>query len=76
MEKKEVQYDITPEECLNALTLLTKFIDQEEESCNDIEWKDKNGLGFSGDMGYFFEGLDAFESYLEERIERKKVENQ
>lgn len=62
--------DIKATECLKALQVVNKFLDDECASCNDIVWRDRFGESFSGDMGYLFEGLESFETYLKNRLQR------
>lgn len=61
-------------DCLKAVELINKYLNDEEECCGDTYWTDKKGYSFRTDIGYFFEGLEAFETYLIKRIRETKSE--
>ena len=52
-------------ECLLALQIVKRFLDEEEDSTtgNSTTWIDKRGRYFRGDIGYLLEGLDSFKVY-------------
>jgi hypothetical protein len=60
-------------ECLKAVQTITKYLDDEEQSCGCTYWIDKKGYSFGTDIGYFFEGLERFESYLIKRLRRAVI---
>lgn len=60
----ENEHKIT--EALQAVQIVQKYLDDEVKESGSSFWRDKQGRGFRTDMGYFFEGLDLFESYLKD----------
>lgn len=60
----ENEHKIT--EALQAVQIVQKYLEDEEKESGSSFWRDKQGRGFRTDVGYFFEGLDLFESYLKE----------
>lgn len=61
-------------ECLKALQVINKYLDEEEQHCGCSEWVDKKGYSFHTDIGYFFEGLEAFENCLIKRLWGAKMD--
>lgn len=58
-------------EILVSLQKVMQFLEDEEGNVAETFWKDKAGYGFSADIGYLFQGLNAVESYLEKRLVRE-----
>ena len=52
---------------LEASVLCLELMDSDARSGNTF-WEDEDGEGFSGDMGYLYEGLEAMRNYLEKKI--------
>ena len=61
-------------DCLKAVVLINKYLNDEEQCCGNTYWTDKKGYSFKTDIGYFFEGLEAFENYLIKRLRKAKIE--
>lgn len=55
-------------DCLAAVNQILSYLNKYEGSSGDTFWKDINGNGFYGDMGYFFEGLYELKYYCEIQI--------
>ena len=55
--------------CLDAVRTIKQFLETEKSYWGQCSWKDKDGDGFSTDMGYFEEGLDGLEEYLMKKME-------
>jgi len=57
-------------DCLAAVNQILSYLDKYEDKDRGSEtfWTDKNGNGFRGDMGYFFEGLYELKYYCEKQI--------
>lgn len=58
-------------DCISAIDTVMDYIDSEEGSCGCSFWKDKDGKGFRGDIGYFCEGLIDMKAYLEEKLKNE-----
>lgn len=57
--------------CISALGMVMEYLDTEEAECGSSYWrdkKDKNKGYFSGDIGFFWEGLVAMKAYLEKML--------
>lgn len=55
--------------CISAIDTVMDYLDSEQGSCGCSFWEDKDGRGFSGDIGYFWEGLEDMKEYLEKKME-------
>jgi len=60
-------------ECLKAVQIINKYLDEEEARCGCTEWIDKKGYSFQTDIGYFFEGLDSLEGCLIKRLRKATI---
>lgn len=59
-------------DCLAAVNQILSYLDKYEGSSGETFWKDKNGNGFRGDMGYFFKGLYELKYYLNKTLYRRQ----
>ena len=55
-------------QALKAVDCIMEYLDTEEMSCSNTEWKDKDGYSFHTDIGYFYEGLIDFKKMLEMKL--------
>lgn len=58
-------------DCIKAVKTVEEFLLTKAISCTNTLWKDRDGNGFSTDIGYFFEGLEMFKKYLTERLDEQ-----
>lgn len=56
---------------LSALEIVIKYCKKHDRGITS-RYIDEDGDGFSGDMGYFYEGLDDLRSMLERKKEKEK----
>ena len=50
---------------------LTIYENKDSDSIST--WEDEDHEGFYTDLGYFYEGLDKFEAYLQEKISEEEL---
>ena len=57
---------------LKCLNCIMDYLDTEEVSCSNTEWKDSEGYSFHTDIGYFEQGLIEFKKMLERKLKQNE----
>ena len=56
---------------LNAVKTVIEYCDKHDKSPLTSWFEDEEKDGFHGDIGYFYEGLDNMQEYLEKKSAKK-----
>ena len=59
------------QKALEAVACIVKYLGADDALWGESYWKDRDGDGFHGDIGYIWEGLEAFTEYLKKKIDKK-----
>lgn len=56
---------------LDAVKIVIEYCDKHDKSPLTSWFEDEEKDGFGGDIGYFYEGLDSMQEYLEKKMAKK-----
>ena len=60
--------ELKTKQALKSINYILEYLDTEEMYCSNTEWRDKSGISFHTDIGYFYEGLIDFKKMLEMKL--------